>query len=150
MAASPSGRSSKTFRESLALIACIFVLGCGSGTGPTDPLALIAAELDAAVAGGDVDRIRAHLAHETPAVRALAAQATAVAADWDSMPRLIELIDDDDPAVRARALAACAALIGMDHGHDPLATPADRAKAKATVARAYETMRRNPPPQYRK
>lgn len=129
--------------------AVILAAGCGRGGGPSDPLSEITAELDAAVADRDVTTIRARLADATPAVRALAAQAASAGADWDSMPTLIELLDDDDAAVRARAFAACASLLGMDHGHDPLAPAADRARSRDSIRRAYETMRRNPPPHYR-
>lgn len=123
--------------------------GCGKGAGPGDALGRITAELDAAAAGGDTACIRAYLAHELPTARALAAQAAAAAGDWDSMPALIKLLEDDDTLVQARAGAACAVLLGMDHGHDPRATPADRARTTQAVARAYQTMQRNPPPQYR-
>lgn len=125
------------------------VLGCGGRREPIDPLAVIAAELDSAVARGDATTVRGYLAHATPEVRAIAIQAAAAGGDWDSMPTLIDLLDDDDTGVRARAFAACAALLGMDHGHDPRATATDLARAKDSVRRAYETMRQNPPPQYR-
>lgn len=79
----------------------------------------------------------------------MAAQAAGAARDWESMPVLIGLLDDKEPLVSARAAAACATLLGMDHGHDPKAAPAERAKTKAAIGRAYATMNENPPPQYR-
>jgi len=113
-------------------------------------LAAIAAELDAAVASptrGGMERIREFLSNELPEVRAMAAQAAGVARDWESMPELIGLLDDQEPVVAARAAAACATLLGMDHGHDPRAAPAERAKTKESIRRAYLTMNENPPPQ---
>ena len=80
----------------------------------------------------------------------MAAQAAAAAGDWESMPKLIALLKDADPGVRARAAAACAVLLGMDYGYDPHGLAADQAKTRAAVARAYEAMRTSPPPQYRK
>jgi HEAT repeat protein len=124
--------------------------GCGDAGRPLHPLAAITAELDAAVAGAGTGRIRELLAHELPEVRAMAAQAAAAAGHWESMPSLIALIEDEEQVVAARAAAACATLLGMDHGHDPKASPAERAQTRESISRAYEAMKANPPPQYRK
>lgn len=146
--------SPAVLRAGLLLAAPLAVLGCSQRSVPTHPLAVIAAELDeavaAAAAGGGSDRIRDLLAHELPDVRAMAAQAAAAAGAWECMPVLIELIEDEEHAVAARAAAACAALLGMDHGHDAKASPDEQAKTKQSIRQAYETMNKNPPPQYRK
>lgn len=150
----------------------VLASGCHDAGGHRDPLAMTTAELDAAVTAsvkprpaaadsraasggaaqrdGVADRIRQHLGHRQPEVRALAAQAAGAAGDWESMPRLMELLDDEDVVVRARAGVACARLIGMDFGHDPRATPAERAATRAQIAKVYAAMRHNPPPQYRR
>lgn len=138
-----------------ACLAAVLLAGCGRSRTVVDPLAAIAAELDAAVvATGDdggtgVECIRGFLGDDRPAVRSMAAQAAAAAGDWDSMPKLIALLQDADPGVRARASAACAVLLGMDYGHDPNGPAADQAKAREVIARTYEAMRQSPPPQYR-
>jgi HEAT repeat protein len=138
----------------LLLAAPVILIGCSRQSVPGHPLAVIAAELDAAVAaagqGGGSDRIRELLAHELPDVRAMAAQAAAAAGAWECMPALIELIEDEEQAVAARAAAACATLLGMDHGHDAKASADERATTKQSIRQAYETMNKNPPPQYRK
>ena len=138
----------------LLLAAFVILPGCSRQSVPPHPLTVVAAELDAAVAaagqGGSTDRIRELLAHELPDVRAMAAQAAAAAGAWECMPALIELIEDEEHAVAARAAAACATLLGMDHGHDTKASADERAKIKQSIRQAYETMNKNPPPQYRK
>lgn len=139
-----------------ACLAAVLLAGCGRSRTVTDPLAAIAAELDAAVvaAGEDggkgVACIRGFLGDDQPAVRSMAAQAAAAAGDWDSMPKLIALLQDADPGVRARASAACAVLLGMDYGYDANGPAADRARVREAIARTYEAMRQSPPPQYRK
>lgn len=141
---------------SAACLAAVLLAGCGRSRTATDPLAAIAAELDAAVvaAGDDAGKsfacIRGFLGDDRPAVRSMAAQAAAAAGDWESMPKLIALLQDADPGVRARASSACAVLLGMDYGHDPNGPAADQAKVREAIARTYEAMRKSPPPQYRK
>lgn len=158
-------------RAALSALGIVTAFGCHDAGGPRDPLATTAAELDAAVTASveprsaaaaratsaesrrtnvAAARIRQDLGHRQPEVRALAAQAAGAAGDWESMPRLLELLDDADVVVRARASVACAHLIGMDFGHDPQATPAERAAKRAEIAKAYAAMRANPPPQYRR
>lgn len=146
--------------------------GCSDAAKTLTPLGAVVVDLDTAVtvsvssqqtfAGGPVPagdsasvdtaaaRIRQHLWHELPEARALAAEAAAAARDWESMPRLIELLDDADVVVRGRASVACAKLLGMDFGLDPRAVPAERAAKRAEITRAYAAMRANPPPQYRR
>jgi hypothetical protein len=135
------------------VIASLGLAGCGTRPLPDRPLAIIAAELDAAVASAGrsdgVKRIRELLGHELPEVRAMAAQAAAAAFDWGSMPMLVQLLDDEDPVVMARSATACATLLGVDHGHDINASSAERAKTKEAIVRAYARMKQNPPPQYR-
>lgn len=139
-----------------ACLAAVLLAGCGRSRTVTDPLAAIAAELDAAVVaaaedgGKGVECIRGFLGDDRPAVRSMAAQAAAAAGDWDSMPKLITLLQDADSGVRARASSACAVLLGMDYGHDPNGPAADQAKGREAIARTYEAMRQSPPPQYRK
>ena len=139
-----------------ACLVAVVLSGCGESRRATDPLAEIAAELDAAVAasrgdrGDGVECIRGFLGNEQPAVRSMAVQAAAAAGDWDSMPTLIALMKDADPGVRARAAAACAVLLGMDYGYDPQGPAADQAKVREAVTRTYEAMRNKPPPQYQR
>lgn len=135
-----------------ACTGCLLLAGCQAERQPSDPLAAIAAELDAVVAGttrSGKSRIRELLAHEWPEVRALAAQAAAAAGDWQSMPLLIPLLEDEARPVRARSAAAVAVLIGRDHGFDPDSPPPERVRFRRHIERSYEELLANPPPRYR-
>jgi HEAT repeat protein len=82
-------------------------------------------------------------------VRATAAQALGDLEDFTSVPELLRLCDDPSPLVRGRAAAAVTNIIGMDFFFQADDPPPKRAAAIASMRKAYETMRRSPPPKYR-
>lgn len=94
--------------------------------------------------------VRQRLSAENPEVRGLAAQAVAAAGDWESMPSLITLLDDEDRVVRARAAAAIAELIGVDYHFDADAPADARGKVRQSIVRVYEEMKQRPPERYRR
>jgi HEAT repeat protein len=149
---SMAGRPLFVLAAALTCGSLLTLAGCRGKKQSSDPLAAIAAELDAVVAGrsrAGNTRIRKLLGHEWPEARALAAQAAAAAGDWQSMPLLIPLLEDDARPVRARSAAAIAVLIGRDHAFDPDSPPPERARFRRHIERSYEELRANPPPRYR-
>ena len=140
------------------LLIAVMAAGCGGSTAPRDPLAGAAAAIDAAVvavrSGQDpavaLVGVRRQLSADAPQVRGLAAQAIAAAGDWESMPALIALLDDDDRVVRARAGVAIAELIGVDYHFDADAPEEARAQVRRAISSVYEAMKRRPPERYRR
>ena len=84
-----------------------------------------------------------------PDVRAAAAQGLGDVQDFQSVPELLRLCDDPSPLVRGRAGAAVTNIIGMDFFFKAEDPPKERAAAIESMRRAYDQMRRSPPPQYR-
>jgi hypothetical protein len=84
-----------------------------------------------------------------PDVRAAAAQGLGDVQDFQSVPELLRLCDDPSPLVRGRAGAAVTNIIGMDFFFKADDPPEQRKAAIEAMRRAYEQMRRQPPPQYR-
>jgi HEAT repeat protein len=98
---------------------------------------------------------------DLPAVRAVMIQALGAAYDFDSMPKLIEGLDDPAPGVRAKAGVAVSKILGMEFVNEgsegPLRKinfaddPAEvRAEGVRKIRAAYEIMLKNPPPRYRR
>lgn len=133
-------------------LGCLPLPGCGPDREAGDSFARFARELDGIVASrspAGKARIRELLGHEQADVRALAAEAAAAAGDWESLPALIALLDDQDRVVRGRSVAAIAVLLGRDHRFDPDAPPEERARFRRHVESCYEELRVSPPPKYR-
>jgi HEAT repeat protein len=53
---------------------------------------------------------------EYPVVRMRAIEQAAKRGDTTAVPRLVEQLDSDDPAVRSLAISALRRLTGVDHG----------------------------------
>ena len=100
------------------LVAFVVVAaGCGGEASPEHfaAYAEIVAEEDAR--GGDgLDRVRAHLGSEDPAVRAMAVRALGRMEDPGQLARLGEMLDDPDPGVRGVVATAMAQAV---YGDDP-------------------------------
>ena len=100
------------------LVAFVVVAaGCGGEASPEHfaAYAEIVAEEDAR--GGDgLDRVRAHLGSEDPAVRAMAVRALGRMEDPGQLARLGEMLDDPDPGVRGAVATAMAQAV---YGDDP-------------------------------
>ena len=107
------------------LVAACTVVAAGCGSEPASSehyaaYAEIVAEEDAR--GGDgLDRVRAHLESEDPAVRAMAVRALGRMEDPGQLARLGEMLDDPDPGVRAMVATAMAQAV---YGDDPGPVPA--------------------------
>ena len=84
-----------------------------------------------------------------PDVRAAAAQGLGDVQDFQSVPELLRLCDDPSPLVRGRAGAAVTNIIGMDFFFKADDPPEQRKAVIESMRRAYEQMRRHPPPEYR-
>ena len=97
-----------------------FLGGCEDAPPPPPTTAQLAyAEIVAEEdARGDIglERVRAHLDGDDPAVRAMAVRALGRQEDRAWVPRLGDMLDDSDPAVR---MAAAAALAQSVYGEDP-------------------------------
>ena len=85
-----------------------------------------------------------------PEVRATAAQALGDLEDFQSVPELLRLCDDPSALVRGRAGSALTNILGMDFFFKADDPPKQRAAAIESMRRAYDQMRRSPPPKYRK
>ena len=85
-----------------------------------------------------------------PTVRAAMIQALGAAYDFESMPRLLDCLDDPDPAVRQRAGVAVSTILGLDYHFQPDAAPAERAVTIKHYRSEYDKMLQNPPPKYRR
>jgi HEAT repeat protein len=83
-----------------------------------------------------------------PELRATTAQALGDLEDFQSVPELLRMCEDPSPLVRGRSGAAVTKIIGMDFLFQSDDPPDQRSKAVASMRRAYEQMRRNPPPKY--
>lgn len=135
--------------------------GCGKTAPPRGPVAAQVATIDQAViaitaaktsarpTAALLEPLRRNLTAGTPEVRGLAAQAIAAVGDWESMPTLLKLLEDDDRVVRARAAAATTELLGVDYHFDTDAPAEDRERVRRSIVRVYEDMKRNPPERYR-
>jgi HEAT repeat protein len=84
-----------------------------------------------------------------PDVRAAAAQGLGDVQDFQSVPELLRLCDDPSPLVRGRAGAAVTNIIGMDFFFKADDPPEKRKAIVESMRRAYDQMRRYPPPEYR-
>jgi HEAT repeat protein len=84
-----------------------------------------------------------------PDVRAAAAQGLGDVQDFQSVPELLRLCDDPSLLVRGRAGAAVTNIIGMDFFFQADDPPEKRKAVIDSMRRAYEQMRRYPPPEYR-
>jgi len=67
-----------------------------------------------------------------PASRLYAIERAARERDMDAIPRLVESLDHDDPAVRLAAIEALRLLTGETRGYDCSADPMER---RAAIAR---------------
>ena len=96
-----------------------WIAGCGDASPPPTATQLAYAEIVAEEdARGDIglERVRAHLDGDDPAVRAMAVRALGRQEDRAWVPRLGDMLDDPEPAVRT---AAAAALAQSVYGEDP-------------------------------
>ena len=102
----------------LVAASTVVVTGCGSESAPSEHDAAYAEIVDDEDARGEVglDRVRAHLGSEDPAVRAMAVRALGRMEDPDQLERLSGMLDDPDPGVRAATATAMAQAV---HGDDP-------------------------------
>jgi hypothetical protein len=82
--------------------------------------------------------VRAQLVSGTPAEQARAAVRLAGRQDVESVPDLIRLLDDQDPAVRMYAIMALQDLTGQTYGYKFYASEQERA---AAVQRWREALR---------
>ncbi|MBA4062524.1 MAG: hypothetical protein C0501_02235 [Isosphaera sp.] len=148
-----------------ALVPVIFfALGCGGGGPTAEQLRAKAAD----PAGAAADRERAALAladkgaegkealktllksATEPGVKAAAVSGLAALDAWDSVPLLLDAMDDPAEAVRARAGAAVAKFVGKDFGFKASAPPDERRAVLAVVRAEYAKMAKSPPPRYQK
>ena len=96
-----------------------WIAGCGDASPPPTATQLAYAEIVAEEdTRGDIglERVRAHLDGDDPAVRAMAVRALGRQEDRAWVPRLGDMLDDPEPAVRT---AAAAALAQSVYGEDP-------------------------------
>jgi HEAT repeat protein len=84
-----------------------------------------------------------------PDVRAAAAQGLGDVQDFQSVPELLRLCEDPSPLVRGRAGAAVTNIIGMDFFFKADDPPEKRKAVIESMRRAYDQMRRYPPPEFR-
>ena len=107
----------------LAVAFAAFLAGCDDA--PPAPTAAQAAYAEIVAeedARGDIglERVRAHLENDDPAVRAMAVRALGRQEDRAWTARLGDMLDDPDPGVR---MAAAAALAQSVYGEDPGEVP---------------------------
>jgi hypothetical protein len=68
-------------------------------------------------------------------------QATAKAGDWESVPRLVELMEHPDVRVRGKAGAAVRIIMGADYGFRAEDPPHKRREAIKLINQIYPTMK---------
>ena len=77
----------------------------------------------------------------SPQVRATAILGLAGQWDYDSMPRMLELLDDPSPDVRAAAGSAAQRLMSVDFGFRGTDSPEKREVAAAQLRKQWESFR---------
>ncbi len=70
--------------------------------------------------------------------------------DVPSLPLMIEAVQDPDPNVRGRAVAAVGKIIGIRYPFSSEATTQDRISLMGHMRKAYEKLKANLPPEYEK
>jgi HEAT repeat protein len=110
------------------------------------------AALDLARFGqGAEPHLRRVLTESTQAsVKAAVIQGLAALGDWESMPQLIDALEDADAQVQGRAQAAVTHLLGKDFFFRPADEPLDVAVAIRGVRAEYERIRTSPSPKFRR
>jgi hypothetical protein len=76
-----------------------------------------------------------------PAAKLYAIRRAGEARDAAAVPKLIEQLDSDDPAVRMFAIEALRRITGQRLGYDPYALPYERHRKVADWVRWYESHR---------
>ncbi len=87
---------------------------------------------------------------KSPEVKTAVIQGLSAVRDFESMPRLLTMLDDPSEQVRANAGAAAARILGAEYPYVATDPPEKRAAVIQAIKRAYEVMKKNPPPMYRK
>ncbi|HEY3245353.1 MAG TPA: HEAT repeat domain-containing protein [Phycisphaerae bacterium] len=98
--------------------------------------ALLLLMLAAGGCGPETGRLRAQLESRVPGERVQAAVALAQRGDRESVPALVERLEDEDAAVRFFAILALQRLTGERRGYD-YADPPERRRAAVLRWRAY-------------
>ncbi len=80
-----------------------------------------------------------NLSSQFPLERARAIVASSDRGDKDAVPKLVELLDDLDPAVRMYSIVALQRLTGQTYGYAYYAPPAERERA---IERWREALRK--------
>jgi len=86
----------------------------------------------------------------TPGVRAVMVQTLGAAYDFESMPALLDCLDDPAPQVRQRAGVAVSTILGLDYHFRADAAPEERAVTIRHYRSEYDKMLKSPPPKYRR
>lgn len=87
---------------------------------------------------------------QQPSVKAAVIQGLASLGDWESMPQLIDVLDDPDAQVQGRAEAAVTTLLGKDFFFRPAGEPLDREGAVRAARAEYDRIRNSPSPKFRR
>ncbi len=90
------------------------------------------------VAGRTLEQYRGN----DPEVLIALIQATAKAGDWESVPRLVELMEHPDVRVRGKAGAAVCIIMGADYGFRAEDPPQKRREAIRLINQIYPTMKK--------
>lgn len=83
---------------------------------------------------------------QTPEVKAAAIEAIGELKHWESMPKLLDALDDPSPLVRGRAAAIATSMLGIDFGFRAGDPPDKRALAIKGMKRLYQDMLNSPSP----
>lgn len=80
---------------------------------------------------------------DNPAAKLYAIRRAGEERDRSKIPKLVEQLDSDDPAVRMLAIGALERITGQRHGYNPYASPQDR---RAAVEAWEQAARENAKP----
>ena len=110
------------------------------------------AALDLARCGSGAEpHLRRVLAESQQAsVKAAVIQGLTALGDWESVPQIIDTLNDNDDQVRGRAEAAVTTLLGKDFFFRPADEPLDRPAAVQAARAEYERIRNSPSPKFRR
>lgn len=88
---------------------------------------------------------------KSPDVEAKAAAISGLAEcrDFESMPQLLDLLDDPSDNLRRRAASASMLILGRNYPYDAAAAASARAPVIALMRKEYQAMKKSPPPMYR-
>lgn len=80
----------------------------------------------------------------TPEVRAAAITGLATQWDYESMPKLLDAMDDESPVVRARAVAAVQTMMSLNYDYNADAPPEARQEIAGKLRETWELYRNSP------